>query len=252
MSDERPNPCVSSPGHLAVFPGLSAVVLALAIVSPRCELRAADLWGGSLAATSDYLVRGISRSNHDPALQADLHLATDAGLIVGVFSSSAQLNANDGRDAELGALLGLAWQAGSRWRGQVLAAYYSYPWNQEGSQYNYVELLTQVSYDEWLSLAVAYDPRARYVPDAPSASAVSEELTLRTPWRRRLAATAGYGRSEFTQSLGSYAYWSAGGMLDLAPWLVSVAYVSTSGAAQSLFYDAAAHDRWIATVLWRF
>lgn len=34
---------------------------------------AAGTFGGSLDLTSDYFVRGISRSNDEPALQLDLH-----------------------------------------------------------------------------------------------------------------------------------------------------------------------------------
>ncbi len=37
-------------------------------------LSAAEVWGESLAATSDYLIRGISRSNQHAALQAELRI----------------------------------------------------------------------------------------------------------------------------------------------------------------------------------
>lgn len=214
--------------------------------------RAADVWGGSLAATSDYLVRGISRSNHDPALQGDLHFATDGGLIAGLFASSTKLTPYDRRDAEVGALVGYAWQPSNAWRAKLLASYYSYPWNDQGSQYNYGEFRIEAAYNDWLNLGVAYSPHAHYLPDQSSASATSAELTLRTPWRHRLAATAGVGHSVFTDSEGSYTYWSAGGMIDLAPWLITLAFVSTDAAAQSIFYNEAAHDRWAATVIWRF
>jgi len=215
-------------------------------------MHAADVWGGSLAATSDYLVRGISRSNHDPALQGDLHFATDGGFIAGIFASSTQLTPYDRRDAELGALVGFAWQPSSAWRAKLLASYYTYPWNDQGSQYNYAEFLAEAAYGDWLDMDVAYSPRARYLPDQPDASAMSAEVSLRTPWRHRLAATTGVGHSEFSESAGGYTYWSAGGMVDLAPWLITVVYVSTDAAGRSLFYSAAAHDRWAATVLWRF
>ena len=35
------------------------------------------VFGGNLVATSDYIYRGVSSSNNDPALQADLHVAVD-------------------------------------------------------------------------------------------------------------------------------------------------------------------------------
>jgi hypothetical protein len=84
-------------------------------------------------------------------------------------------------------------------------------------------------------------------------AADSAEFTVRTPWRHRLAATAGLGYSRFAgPGGGGYAYWSVGGAWDLAPWTLSLSYVNTGAEAAALFYSAAAHDRWIAAVIWRF
>ena len=101
-----------------------------------------------------------------------------------------------------------------------------------------------------------------YSPDSPryvagrglsGVAADSAEVTLRTPWRRCFAATAGVGYSRYAgPGGGGYAYWSAGGVVDLAPWTLSLSYVNTGAEAAALFYSAAAHDRWIAAVIWRF
>ena len=64
-------------------------------------LSAAEVWGESLAATSDYLIRGISRSDQHAALQADVHVASESGFIGGVFASSVQFDSADRRSAEL-------------------------------------------------------------------------------------------------------------------------------------------------------
>jgi uncharacterized protein (TIGR02001 family) len=217
---------------------------------------AAESWGGSLAATSDYMVRGISRSNHGAAVQADLHIAFDSGLIGGVFASSVQFDSGDHRNTELSAFVGFAWQTGNAWRTKVLASYYSYPWNDSGSQYNYVELAFEAAYDDWLDLNVIYSPDApRYFLDKGLAgvSAETGEVTLHTPWRHRVAATAGVGYSRLGGPRGGgYAYWSAGGVMDLAPWSISLTYVNTDAEAAALFYSAAAHNRWAATLIRRF
>ena len=228
----------------------------LAAVLPPQWSDAAQSWGGSLAATSDYLVRGISRSNQDPALQADLHVATDGGLIGGVFASSVQFDSGDHRSAELSAFLGRAWQVNSAWRAKLLASYYGYVHNDSGSQYNYAELGFEAAYDDWLDVDVVYSPNTpRYVSGRGLAgvTAKTAEVSVRTPWSHRVAAAAGAGFSELAgPGGGGYAYWSAGGVLDLAPWSFSLAYVNTSAEATALFYSGAAHNRWIATVIWRF
>jgi uncharacterized protein (TIGR02001 family) len=222
---------------------------------PRC-LTAAESFGGSLAVTSDYLVRGISRSDHDAALQGDVHLSTDGGFVGGVFASNAQFDSSDHRSAEFSGFVGFSWQIADTWRAKLLASYYGYAWNDSGSRSNYAEFGAEAAYDEWLEVAVVYSPHApRYVAyyGLTGVGSESAEVTVRSPWRRRVAAVAGVGYSSYRGSNGGgYAYWSAGGVVDLAPVSVSLNYVSTGTEAANLFFNAAAHNRWTATVLWRF
>ena len=217
---------------------------------------AAESWGGSLAATSDYLVRGISRSNQGAALQADMHVATDRGFIGGAFASNIKFDSQDRRSAEFSAFLGFAWRPSRDWRAKIFASYYGYAWNDSGSQYNYAELAFEGAYDDWLNADVIYSPDApRYLSGMGLTAVDSEtaELTLHTPWRHRLAATAGLGYSRLGgPRSAAYAYWSAGAVMDLAPWSISLTYVNTSPEAAALFYSSAAHNRWTATLIWRF
>ena len=235
-----------------------AAMCLCALFLPRLN-HAADSWGGSLAVTSDYLVRGISRSNQGAAAQADLHVATDTGLIAGVFASSVNFYEGDHRNAELSGFIGYAWQPSSAWRAKAVASYYGYVWNDAGSQYNYAEFGFEAAFDDWLDVGLVYSPDApRYVFGTGLAGVAAEtaEVTARTPWSHRVAATAGLGYSQLggagREGGGGYVYWSAGGVLDLAPWSLSVAYVNTNAEAAALFYSAAAHNRWTATVIWRF
>lgn len=217
---------------------------------------ATQTWGGSLAATSDYLVRGISRSNHTAAVQGDVYVALESGFIGGASSSSVQVSPGEQRNAELSAFLGFAWDGGSPWRTKILASHYSYPWNDAGAHYNYDELSIDAAYEGWLDFNVTYSPNApRYLPSVGliGVTATSAEINLRTPWRDRLAAATGVGYSRLTGPDGAgYAYWSAGAMYDVAPWSFSLSYVNTNSGGAYLYYSAAAHDRWVGTVIWRF
>jgi len=100
-----------------------AALVAIASLMPRL-LPAAEVWGESLAATSDYLVRGISRSNQHAALQADVHVATEGGFIGGIFASSVQFDSGDTRNAEVSAFAGFSFRQAGPWRTKVLASYY--------------------------------------------------------------------------------------------------------------------------------
>jgi uncharacterized protein (TIGR02001 family) len=232
-----------------------AASVMIASLMPRLLL-AAQVWGESLAATSDYLVRGISRSNQHAALQADVHVAFESGFIGGVSASSAQFDSGDKRSAEVSAFAGFSPRQTGPWRTRVLASYYGYLWNDSGSQYNYAELTLEAAYDNWISFDVVYSPDApRYLryEGLTGVSSTSAEVNLRTPWRRHFAAAAGAGYSELGGPDGrGYAYWSVGGVADFSSCSVSLFFVDTDANAKKLFYSAAAHDRWAATVIWRF
>jgi uncharacterized protein (TIGR02001 family) len=235
---------------------LLAAAIALGSVSfaPRCV--AADLWGGSLALTSDYLIRGVSRSNDRAALQLDLHYINTTGFLAGLFASNTQIDPGESRDAELSAFLGYVWSAGTDWHAKVLGTHYSYPWNQAGSQYNYDEVDLEVVYRGWLDMRLAYSPDSpRYVPQrGPVAvSAESAEVGVQRPLLGKLSGNAGIGYYylEGPNATG-YTYGSAGATYDWAPISVAVSYVRTSAAANALFYNAAVGGRWTGTVIWRF
>jgi uncharacterized protein (TIGR02001 family) len=232
-----------------------ALSVGLVIGTPRCV--AADVWGGSLGITSDYIVRGISRSNDSAALQLDVHYLNSSGFVAGLFASNAQIDPDEPRDVELDAFLGYAWSAGNDWHGKILASHYAYPWNQAGSAYDYDELDVDVAFQEWLDVGLVYSPNApRYLPYRGLIMGVaseSAEVNLQRPVLGKLSATAGIGYSYYggPDSAG-YAYWSAGAVYDLAPVSLVLSYVDTTAGAKALFYNGAASGRWIGTVIWRF
>jgi uncharacterized protein (TIGR02001 family) len=230
------------------------LALGLAIGSRQCE--AADVWGGSLGVTSDYVVRGISRSDGRAALQLDLHYLNHTGFVAGLFTSNTKLDPDRPGDAELNAFAGFAWPAGSDWRGKILASHYTYPWNPDGSRYDYDELDVDLGYRDWLDVGLVYSPNApRYLRRLGpfGVSSESAEVSLQRPVLGRLSATAGIGYSYFAgPDPGGYAYWSVGAVYTLAPVSLVVSYVNTTAGAKALFYNGAADGRWIGTVIWRF
>jgi uncharacterized protein (TIGR02001 family) len=228
--------------------------VSLAIGTPRGI--GAELWGGSLGITSDYFVRGISRSDDHGALQLDLHYLDASGFVAGLFASNTQIDPDAPKDAELNGYLGFAWSAGGDWRGKVLAGYYAYPWNEAGSAYNYGELDLDIAYQEWLDAGVSYSPNApRFIARRGliGVSAESAELSLQRPVLGNLSGTAviGYYYLQGPDPTG-YAYGSVGIAYDWAPVSLSLSFVDAAAAAKALYYNAAAGGRWAGTVIWRF
>jgi uncharacterized protein (TIGR02001 family) len=228
--------------------------LCLEVAIPHCA--AADLWGGSLGVSSDYIVRGISRSDGRPALQLDAHYSNSAGFLAGVFASNTRIDPEEPSDVELDGFIGFAWTTDSDWRGKIVASHYAYPWNRAGSRYDYDELDADVAFQEWLDVSLIYSPNApRYLPYRGLIGVTSKaaELNLQRPLLNRLSATAGVGYSYFGgPDQTGYAYWSIGAAFDLAPVSLAVTYVNTSAGAKALFYNDAASGRWTGTVIWRF
>jgi uncharacterized protein (TIGR02001 family) len=231
-------------------------VICLCLSASPLTAAAAQSWGGSIAVTSNYFVRGISRSDHGVALQADVHFANAAGLVGGLFASTVQIAPDEHRNAEISAFLGYAWSTASPWQTKIIATHYAYPWNDSGSQYDYDELRADIDYQDWLNVSAVYSPNApRYRPTTGliGVTATSVEINLTSPWRHKVAAAAGVGYSRVGGPWGtSYAYWSLGGLYDLAPLAFSLSYIGTTAAAETLYYSAAARNRWAATLMWRF
>jgi uncharacterized protein (TIGR02001 family) len=217
----------------------------------------ADTWGGSLDLTSDYFVRGISRSNDQAALQGSLYYLSSTGFVGGVFASNTQIAPNEPRDAELSAFLGYIGSFDPDWQAKIIASNYSYPWNKLGSKYNYDEVDVEAVFRGWLNLTLSYSPNfPRYEADAGGlrgVSAGSAEINVQRPLYRKLSAIGGIGYFYLGgyDSTG-YAYFSAGAAYDLAPVTLTVSYVDASSAANALFYNSAHGGKWAGTILWRF
>lgn len=237
----------------------ATAVASILSVALATQSKAAGQWGGSAALSSDYLVRGISRTSDHAALQLELHYVNSAGFVAGVFVSNSKFDPRDREDAELSAFIGFAWDVSEEWRGKLLASHYVYPWNQAGSAYNYDELDFDLSYQGWLHFIVGYSPnswrlyRDRYQIELIGAREKSAEVSLQRPVLGKFSLTAGAGYSYLSgRDSGGYAYWSGGAAYDLAPVTIALSYVDTTASAKPLFYNAAATGQWMGTVLWRF
>ena len=246
---------------------LSTTLLLMALLLMALPIRAdagisLDTVGGSVGVTSDYLVRGISRTQHQASLQADVHAAFGGGFDAGVFAASVEIAPDRGRDAELSGFVGWSRNLSAAWHARIAVDHYTYPWNAAGSKYDYDEFSLDITYQQWLTFGGVYSPNApRYLPDRGivNVTAKSAELSAQLPLSRQFFLTGGVGYAHLAgRNSNGYAYWSAGGLYSLdglntlGSISISLQYLSTSGAAQQLYYDAAAHNRLAGTVIWRF
>jgi uncharacterized protein (TIGR02001 family) len=221
---------------------------------------AIESWGASAGVTSEYFVRGISRSDGHAAVQADIHLNFTPGLSGGLFVSTAQLTPTQRSTVELSPFLGFAWNASDAWRARVMAGHYAYPWNSAITHYDYDEISVDAAYHRWLAFTATYSPSAPrflYYPGYPPGwirvAAESLEMNLQTSLRDKLTISAGAGYGHLGGPVGAeYVYWSTGAAYDLAPWSISLNYIDSNGAARYQYGLATSEGRWAATIMRRF
>ncbi len=236
----------------------AAVVLLVGLGFVSTQSRAADEWGGSATLTSDYLVRGISRSNGEAALQLDFHYSNSNGFVAGVFASNARIDSRESKDIELSGFVGFAINVDEAWRARVLGTHYAYPWNRAGSHYNYDELDLDVSYQRWLHFSLGYSPNSpRFIvspyPHLIGVTEKSAEISAQRQIFGKLSLTAGVGYSDLAgPEPGGYVYWSGGAAYDFRAVSLALAYVNTTAQAKTLFYNDVATGVWTGTVIWRF
>ncbi len=235
-----------------------AAALLVGIVLVSTESLAANEWGGSVTLTSDYFVRGMSRSSDHAALQLDLHYSNPSGFLAGAFASNTQIDSTESRDVELSGFVGYAWNVTDDWHGKILASEYVYPWNQAGSHYNYAELDFDLAYQDWLHFSLSYSPNSPRFLREPyhqfvSVAEKSADVSLQRQLFGAFSVLAGVGYSFLGgPESGGYAYWSAGAAYDYRSVALVFSYVNTSHEAKALFYNAAATGQWTGTAIWRF
>ena len=234
--------------------GLACTLLSSAYVSSS---RAADFWGGSLDVTSNYLVRGLSFSNDDPALQGDIHYHSPAGWLAGIFASTAKLGHDIPATVELDLYLGYTVQLSQDWAARVQAVHYGFPWDRISRHYEYDEFVGALAYRDSLFFTASWTPdittltaEAAY---RPNRSAFSYELATHLPLKGALAAVAGIGYFDLSDAADlSYWYWNAGLSYAVGAVKLDLAYVGTSSQAEDIYYPGMAGDRVVATLSYHF
>ena len=116
---------------------------------------------GSVALTSDYIFRGVSQTNEDPAVQGSINYNYDAGdgfgLYTGIWASNVDFaDANTEFDFSAGVTYKL-----KDWNFDVGSLYYAYPGADSNLNYDYWEAKFGAGYDFKIAAvngAVYYTP----------------------------------------------------------------------------------------------
>lgn len=180
------------------LPGLLAILVVASASAAANELT------GYVAVTSDYVKRGVTQSDSDPALQLGIDLSFASGFYIGAWGSTMDFDNGPSRrrDSEVNYYAGYAYDVSDVWRlsGSIVA--YRYPGQTGNVDYDYQEFSVGVSFDDRLWLEYSYSP------DLYNTNLSSENVDLYAEWPvNRTWAIGGGGGYYDTSNLTGSAYW---------------------------------------------
>lgn len=224
---------------LLPFGGL-AIAGALSLGAPAC---AADLTG-SAALTTDYVWRGSTQTQGDPAVQAGFRLAGASGFYGSAWGSNVEFAPETHASSEFDFAVGWSGQLSDDWAVDVNVLRYHYP--STAVDLDWTELNGTLAYagSYWLSLG--YSPEALGSDDRGLYAQVGAKFPIRD--RFRIEAAVGryflddvYGKSYSHGQLS--AIWTVKGPLELR-----LTAHATDANAEDIFGAPVAGDRLEAAV----
>lgn len=208
-----------------------------------------------VALSSDYVVHGVSRSQGEPTVQAQLGWIADSGWLAGAWLSTVNLNPGHGPTLELDPYFGRRWAFGRDWTARTDITRYVFRPAISAVKYDYTELRGALSFRDVLDVAVAWSPDySGYSSNriADGQTMLTYEVSTHVPATRWLSFNAGIGRRDVRDAFrASYWYWSVGAETAFERVSLALSYIGASEEASELFGPEYAGDRLVATVALR-
>lgn len=162
-----------------------------------------------VVATSDYVKRGVTQSNGDPAIQLAFDVNWSSGWYAGTWASTVDINngPDSHRDLETNLYLGYTHELSNRWQIGANAVAYRYPGASSAVDYDYVEYSVTTNFDDWLWLEYSYSPDLYHSGQSTQNIDIYAEWPFATNW----AVGAGVGQYDVSNFSGrDYNYWQLG------------------------------------------
>ena len=213
---------------------------------------------GSVALTSNYMFRGISQTDNQPAIQGSLNYKVDTGLAGisvsgGVWGSNVDFNDGDEAQVELDWSFGLTGEFGDTGLGWTLGGiYYNYPGARGNLNYDYWEVYPALTYSpiESLALMVAMNYSPDYFAGSgdgyyPNATAIYTVPGIPTEWfTLKLNGGIAYQFIDDNDRFNapSYLTWTLGFTVNVKGVDATFAYVDTDIHKRDCFPGTSTRD----------
>ncbi|HEY5020330.1 MAG TPA: TorF family putative porin, partial [Steroidobacteraceae bacterium] len=233
---------------------LLTIALALACGAVSVVWAAGSV-GGSVDLTSDYIYHGLSESQGDPALQADIHYRTDFGApaaenFIGLWGSTISRAATGG-SYELNAYLGRTFLISSNSSATLSYVHYAYPDDRGKPRYDYDEFAAGWAFQDRVFATVAWTPdTARYSERGfgRCCRALSYDIAVHQSLGRAFTLSAALGYDDLNGAPG-YAYWNGGVAYAIGSWQLDLSYFAMQPHAAYRYGSVVAGDRLVGTLV---
>lgn len=205
------------------------------------------------------MFRGITQTQHDPAVEAEFEYAHTNGVFAGIWGSNVDFSDpgpdDDEADLELNFYLGYGASLNDDWTADITVIRKIFPDTAPGFDLDWNELDVGVHYREYVSFLVAYSNKVFNLDGRGIYYGLSGTYPLRGNYTLvdglRLTASVGY--YDLDDALDdSYVDWSLGVEADRGIFTARLAYVDSDGSADDLFGDGQADARLVFSITAEF
>jgi uncharacterized protein (TIGR02001 family) len=236
------------------------LVGAVVCAAPVTACVAEGSWTAGLSATSDYVLRGVSQTDSNPALQGTIVYESEGGWYAGVWGSSLDKSEwyypAGTANVEIDAFAGRRMPIDEAWSGDLKLVRYVYPGDGDVIDYDYTEVEASLSYRDFVRASVAWSPDASMVTQQglmENEHTIAYELALQHPILDWLDVTAGVGYRDLpTLESSGYSYWSVGLTARRGSFSLDLARFGTDADGRALFGSHLAGDRTVVSLGWTF
>ncbi|MGY1408926.1 MULTISPECIES: TorF family putative porin [unclassified Luteimonas] len=186
---------------------------------------------GSAALTTDYVFRGISQTQGDPAMQAGARLAAASGLYGAVWGSTVEFAGDTGASSEIDYVLGWGGSLADDWALDVSVTWFDYPGSR--AELDYPELVGTLTLRDAWWLTVGFSPDVF----ASDGNGVYAQLGGKFPVNDALRLEAAVAHYDLDDAYGdSYSHAQLGAVWAFkAPLELRVTAHGTDASAKTLF-----------------
>ncbi|MGK0373761.1 MAG: hypothetical protein ACJA2E_000228 [Arenicella sp.] len=132
-----------------IISSVTAAILASTTLASAGDIEA------NVALSTDYVFRGFSQTNEDPAISGGFDYSFDNGFSVGTWASNVNFGEGTNTSTELDFYAGYGFEVSEGVTVDLSYIYFAYPGETDG--FNYSEFVASVSFSA-LSLGLVYSP----------------------------------------------------------------------------------------------